>query len=137
MPPGNPIPVPLSIHSCAVLEITPFSPLYHSFFKVFFFFLIFICLAASELGCRSRDRRCLVQRFSLRCTASLWLSLQSLQHVGLVALWCVGASSDQGLNLSPLHCKPDSPPLDHQGRPHSSFSSAHTPPTCGNLAGNC
>ena len=49
MPPGNPIPVPLSIHSCAVLEITPFSPLYHSFFKVFFFFFnihLFGCVRA-------------------------------------------------------------------------------------------
>ena len=40
-----------------------------------------------------------------------WLTgLAALQHVGP---WF----PDQGLNPRPLHCKPDSQPLDHQGSP--------------------
>ena len=43
---------------------------------------------------------------------------QKLWHVGLLATQRVGSQfPDQGSNPGPLHCKVDSLPLDHQGRP--------------------
>ena len=66
------------------------------------------------------------------------LSAQELQHLGLVVaaprLWRAGSVvgvhglscstacgifPDQGLNQCLLHCKMDSQPIDHQGRPLS------------------
>ena len=79
-------------------------------------------LAASDLSCSSRDLHCITQHFSLWCTHSLLMAWPSVAVA--CGLSCSVASWSQlrpGIEPESLHCKTDSPPLDHQGSPHSSF----------------